>query len=253
MYDTQQGSARFYRRWALGAAVVLGVGMLTVQYPAAATQKEGHAGRHAAKHLREATHEVNEATEAFNAVMSRRETAIPLRIAERAKAVAIFPKVVEAAFIVGGRGGDGVITARTPRGWSAPAFFRLGGATVGLQLGGRSSHVVLVFRSEKAIDKLLADRLEFGAEATAVAGPVETETANVSAVPDDHVLVYAEAKGLFAGAALKGGVISPDNKLNRDIYRLTAADILRGGEVSPVPLFAKPLWESLDRYLARKS
>jgi lipid-binding SYLF domain-containing protein len=185
---------------------------------------------------REAAGEATEAAEAFRNLMSKPEHAIPQRVLERAEAIGVFANVVQAAFIVGGRGGDGVISRKAKDGWGVPAFFKLGGASVGAQIGGRQTDIVLVFTSKQAIDALLDDRLTLGAEVTATAGPAEATAAQTATTTSDEgVLIYSRDRGLFAGAALDGAVITPDNDLNRATYGTTAREVLTGTKVIPTP------------------
>src|SRR5439155_11522676 len=87
----------------------------------------------------------------------------------RAEAVAVFPGVIKAGFIVGGRGGSGVISRRVAGGWSAPAFFDLGGGSIGLQIGAASTDYILLFMNEHAVESLLSDKFEIGGEGSAAA------------------------------------------------------------------------------------
>jgi lipid-binding SYLF domain-containing protein len=197
---------------------------------------------------REAIEEATEAAGAFRSVMGDPEHAIPQRVLDRAEAIGVFANIVQAAFIVGGRGGDGVISRKGADGWGAPAFFKLGGASVGAQIGGRKTDIVLVFMSKAAIDALLDDRLTLGAEVTATAGPAQATAAEAATTTtDDRVLIYSRDRGLFAGAALDGAVITPDNDLNRATYRATAREILTGAKATTPPAGVRVFLDALDR------
>ena len=139
------------------------------------------------------------AAEAFRNVMNKPEHSIPQRVLDRAEAIGVFANIVQAAFIVGGRGGDGVISRRTTDGWGVPAFFKLGGASIGAQIGGRKTDIVLVFTTKASIDALLDDRLTLGAEVTATAGAAEATAAEAAtSTAEDGVLIYSRDRGLFA-------------------------------------------------------
>src|SRR4029077_19445225 len=112
------------------------------------------------------------AADAFTEIMNVPDRAIPQSLLDRAQAIAVFPGVIKAGFIVGGRGGRGVISRRVGGGWSAPAFFDLGGGSIGLQSGASSTDFVLLFMNDNAVDSLLADKFEIGGEGSAAAGPV---------------------------------------------------------------------------------
>ncbi len=105
--------------------------------------------------------------------MSVPEKEIPRDLLESAEAVAVCPGVLKAAFIVGGRKGDCVISRRTlKRQWSAPVFYNLAGGSVGAQIGGSKTDYVLLFMNEEALKGLMGDKFEIGGEAEATAGPV---------------------------------------------------------------------------------
>src|SRR5436853_4183771 len=124
-----------------------------------------------AKKAREVAKQSAKAARVFEQIMATREKSIPRDLLQRAEAVAVFPGVLKAGFIVGGRGGSGVISRRVKDGWSAPAFFKLGGASVGLQIGASSTDFVLLFMNEDALKGLLEDKLELGGEGSVAAGP----------------------------------------------------------------------------------
>jgi lipid-binding SYLF domain-containing protein len=239
-------------------ALLIGTGTLATaeRAPSVAAAAASEAASNATSAARddEAAEEVREATEAWERVMGTQETAVPQSVLGRAKAIGIFGNVVQAAFIAGGRGGDGVILSRSDRGWGSPAFLRLGGASVGAQIGGRRTDLVLVFTSQKALDALLDDRLEFGAEVTAVAGPDSATAASAAATTADNgLLVYARDRGLFAGAALEGAVITPNNDLNRATYKTTAREILTKPEATTPPSIVQPLLDALAKHTHARS
>jgi len=181
------------------------------------------------KQQREATKKAESASRVFEQVMGAPDRSIPKELLDRAEAVAVFPGMLKAGFVVGGRGGSGVISRRVTGGWSAPAFFKMGGASVGLQIGAAKTDLILLFMNESALKGLLEDKLEVGGEASAAAGPVgRTASASTNLTLDAGILSYSRSKGLFAGLELKGAVINPDNNLNEALYGLKARDILTG-------------------------
>src|SRR6185503_6268305 len=125
-----------------------------------------------AKRLAEATKEAQKAAQVFTEIMNINDKAIPQKLLDKAEAVAIFPGVIKAGFILGGRAGDGVICRRVKGGWSAPAFFNLAGGSVGLQIGASKTDFVLLFMNEEALNGLLKDKFEIGGEGSVAAGPV---------------------------------------------------------------------------------
>ena len=110
-----------------------------------------HAQNKNVKKIREATKRAQGAAKTFTEIMNVPDKEIPKELLAKAEAVAIFPNVIKAGFIIGGRGGRGVISRRIPGGWSAPAFFNLGGASIGLQIGAASTDFVLLFMNEAAL------------------------------------------------------------------------------------------------------
>ena len=189
------------------------------------------------KQQKEAAKKAQSASEVFEQVMGAPDRSIPRELLDRAEAVAVFPGMLKAGFVVGGRGGSGVISRRVTGGWSAPAFFKMGGASVGLQIGAARTDLVLLFMNDDALRGLLEDKLEVGGEASAAAGPVgRTASASTNLTLDAGILSYSRSKGLFAGLELKGAVINPDNNLNEALYGLKARDILTGAKpATPAP------------------
>src|SRR5437763_1770902 len=163
-----------------------------------------------AKKMRAAADQSAKAARVFNQIMDTREKSIPRELLDRAEAVAVFPGVLKGGFIVGGRGGSGVISRRVANGWSAPAFFDLGGGSIGLQIGVASTDYILLFMNERAVDSLLSDKFEIGGEGSAAAGPVgRSASASTDVKLNAQILSYSRSKGAFAGRAWEGGVITP--------------------------------------------
>src|SRR6266436_4462469 len=181
------------------------------------------------KKARAAAEQSAKAARVFDQIMATRERSIPSDLLGRAEAVAVFPGVLKGGFIVGGRGGSGVISRRVPGGWGAPAFFDLGGGSIGLQIGASSTDFVLLFMNENAVESLLGDKFEIGGEGSAAAGPVgRSASASTDLKLNAQILSYSRSRGLFAGLELKGVVIKPDNEDNLQVYGMPARDILTG-------------------------
>jgi len=165
------------------------------------------------------------------------DNGIPKDALEKAECVGVFPDVTKAAFIVGGQGGTGVFTCRDKSGaMGAPAFFKIGGGSVGWQFGGQQTDVVLLVMNEGGMNHLLKDRFTIGAEATATAGPVgRTAKAGTDAQMNAQILSWSRSQGAFLGAALDGSVVRPDASANREVYgkEITAKSILLDHAVSP--------------------
>ncbi|MEK6336670.1 MAG: lipid-binding SYLF domain-containing protein [Acidobacteriota bacterium] len=229
----------------------LGVVLLLSISTAAQTDRE-----RSSKKASDAAKQSAKAARVFDEIMGTREKSIPGDLLDRAEAVAVFPSVIKAGFIVGGRGGRGVISRRVAGGWSAPAFFDLAGGSIGLQIGASSTDFILLFMNERAVESLLGDKFEIGAEGSAAAGPVgRSASASTDVRLNAQILSYSRSKGAFAGLELKGVVIKPDNEDNSYVYGMTARDILTGAnkialEKMPEGVRVFPL--TLARYSKRK-
>ncbi|HVF49523.1 MAG TPA: lipid-binding SYLF domain-containing protein, partial [Pyrinomonadaceae bacterium] len=110
------------------------------------------------KRANDAVRHSRDAARVFNEIMRVPERGIPRELLDKAEAVMVSPGVLRAAFIVGGRKGQGVISRRTPTGWSAPAFFNVGGGSVGVQIGGEKTDFVLLIMNEEGLRGLLEDK-----------------------------------------------------------------------------------------------
>ncbi|HAF15404.1 MAG TPA: hypothetical protein DHU55_02045 [Blastocatellia bacterium] len=205
--------------------------------------------------MQDGTRHSREAAEVFTQIMNIRDKAIPKELLDKAEAIAVFPDVVKAAFIIGGKGGQGVISRRTRNGWSAPAFFNLSGGSFGAQIGATKTDYVLLIMNEDGVNGLLRDKFEIGGEVGVAAGPVGREAA-ASTNPrlDAGILSYSRSKGAFIGAALKGAVISPDNDLNEGVYGTKATEVLNGKSVpvGEMPAGVRIFPRTLARYSHRQ-
>src|SRR5687767_5204747 len=212
------------------------------------------AGAQKKSRLKDATERSGEAAQTFTEIMNVKEKAIPQELLDRAEAIAVFPGVIKAAFIFGGRGGKGVISRRVKGGWTAPAFFSLGGGSFGAQIGAQKNDYIFLIMNEEGVKGLLEDKFEMGGEAGVVAGPVGREVAaSTNTTLDAGILSYSRSKGAFIGAALKGLVISPDNDLNEAVYGKKATQILTGPPMtlSQMPAAVRIFPRTLARYSHR--
>jgi|ERR1700686_287153 len=209
-----------------------------------------------AKKVAEATKEAQKAAQVFTEIMNVPDKAIPQKLLDKAQAVAVFPGVIKAGFIIGGRAGDGVISRRVKGGWSAPAFFNLAGGSVGLQIGASKTDFVLLFMNDEALGGLLKDKFEIGGEGSAAAGPVGRSTsASTDALLKAGIISYSRSKGLFAGLEIKGTVISPDNNDNLAVYGMKANEVLsptKKWTTTKMPAGVRIVPKTLARYSVRR-
>jgi lipid-binding SYLF domain-containing protein len=202
----------------------------------------------------DAARHASDAAKTFTEIMNVKDKAIPKELLDTAEAIAVFPGVIKAAFVFGGRGGQGVISRRVKGGWSAPAFFNLGGGSFGPQIGAQRTDYVLLIMNESGLNGLLKDKFELGGEAGIAAGPVGREAAaSTNPRMDAGILSYSRSKGVFIGAALKGAVISPDNDLNEAVYGKKADQVLQSPRVSfgQMPPSVRIFPRTLVRYSIR--
>jgi lipid-binding SYLF domain-containing protein len=232
---------------------LIGVAILLASSFAAFAQTERD---RSSKKARGAAEQSAKAARVFDEIMGTREKSIPNDLLDRAEAVAVFPSVIKAGFILGGRGGRGVISRRIPGGWSAPAFFDLGGGSIGLQIGASSTDYILLFMNEHAVESLLGDKFEIGGEGSVAAGPVgRSASASTDVKLNAQILSYSRSKGAFAGLELKGVVIKPDNEDNNQVYGMTARDILTGANkisMESMPEGVRIFPQTLSRYSRRR-
>ena len=189
---------------------------------------------------------LKEAASAFKNVASKKGAGIPAGVLGAAKAVAVFPGLVKAGFVVGGFGGKGVLVQRLESGkWSAPAFFRMGGASLGLQIGAQSTDLVLCIMNDKGLRAFMDDSAKFGVDAGLAAGPTG-EGYGTSFKAD--ILSYAVSKGAFVGLNLEGAGAELDKDWVKALYGqpYTTAQIL-GGK-APQPADAQDLYKLLNDY-----
>lgn len=207
------------------------------------------------KRVKDASRKSENATHVFEQIMGMRDNAIPKELLDKAEAVAVFPGVLKAGLVVGGRGGSGLISRRVKGGWSAPAFFNMGGASFGAQIGASKTDFVLLFMNQSAVKGLLEDKFEMGGEASAAAGPVgRAASATTNLTLDAGILSYSRSKGLFAGLEIKGAVVNPDNKLNEAVYGMKANELLTGDtrlDLQQVPEGVRIFPLTLARYSKR--
>jgi len=205
------GSMKTRSAITLVTAAFLALSIQTV--PFAQTKKDVKAD------IKDETSQAEKAAKVFTEIMDTPDKGIPHNLFDSASCVAVFPSVLKAAFIVGGQGGRGVASCRAGSGWTSPAYFNMGGGSVGFQIGAESTDFVLLIMNQDGMKSLLGDQFTLGGDASVAAGPVGREAgASTDVKLNAQILSYSRSKGLFAGVELKGVVIKPDKDDMKDVY-----------------------------------
>ena len=182
---------------------------------------------------------------------------IPQELLEKAECVVVIPSMTTVAVGVGGSYGRGAMVCRSGKNfdgpWGAPAMYALEGGSIGFQLGGESTDLVLLVMNARGVDALLNSKVKLGANAAAAAGP---KGRSVSAATDAslraEILSYSRSRGLFAGVSLEGSSIRPDDDASREIYgrKITARQIVTGKGVV-IPASGRSFVALLEKHAPR--
>jgi SH3 domain-containing YSC84-like protein 1 len=189
------------------------------------------------------------AAEVLNEIMGTPDKAIPDKVMDHAKCIAVVPSVVKIAVGFGGEHGKGVVTCRTTKGWSAPAPITITGGSWGLQLGGQAVDLVMVVTNDQGMQHLLSSKFKLGADASAAAGPVgRNAAADTDLSMHAEVLTYSRARGVFAGIDLSGAVVKQDKDETALLYgkMIPFEDILNGKV--PAPASSEPFLAAVRKY-----
>ena len=185
----------------------------------------------------------------LNEIMATPDKAIPDKVMNDAKCVAVVPSMVKIAIGFGGNHGKGVATCRSTHGWSAPAPITVTGGSWGLQLGGQAVDLVMIVTNDKGMQQLLSSKFKIGADASAAAGPVGRDAAaDTDWKMKAEVLTYSRARGVFAGIDLSGSAITQDKDETRLLYgkMVPFGDILSGKVAAPSE--SEPFLAAVKKY-----
>lgn len=179
------------------------------------------------------------------------DTGIPRSLLQKAECVVIIPSVRRAALGIGGQYGRGYMVCRKDdrTSWSAPAGIRIEGGSVGLQIGGSATDLVMLVMNERGADRLMSSRFTVGGEASVAAGPVGRQaTAQTDATMMAEILAWSKSRGVFAGISLQGSTLRTDGGENEELYgrELGTREIIEGDLA--VPDAAKGLLSALRQY-----
>lgn len=198
---------------------------------------------------------LNEAALVFSEIMATPDKGVPEDLLQKAHCIVIVPSLKTGAFIVGGKYGKGFMSCRGTggKGWSAPGAVRIEGGSVGFQIGGSSTDVIMLVMTERGASKLLESKFTLGAEGSAAAGPVgRTATAQTDAQMSADILSWSRSQGLFAGISLQGASLRQDLDDNAALYgkKLDNRDIVL--KDTPPPASAQKLLTLLNQYSAKE-
>jgi SH3 domain-containing YSC84-like protein 1 len=184
-------------------------------------------------------------------MMGTPDTGIPLALFKSAKCVVIVPSVKKAALGFGGQYGRGYISCRRDdgNGWSAPGGIRIEGGSVGLQIGGSGTDVIMIVKDGRGVDHLLSNQFKVGADAAVAAGPAGRQTsAETDITLNAEMLAWSRSRGAFAGISLNGSTLRDDAGENKELYGKDIAnkDIVKS--TMPVPAAAAGLIAALGKF-----
>ena len=204
---------------------------------------------------RESAKRLDESAAVFSEIMATPDKGIPQEMLENAHCIVIVPGLKTAAFVVGGKYGKGYLSCRNKgrAGWSAPATMRIEGGSVGFQIGGSETDLIMLVMNESGAKKLLESKFTLGAEGSVAAGPVgRTATAQTDAQMHAEILSWSRSQGVFAGLALEGATLRQDVDDNAELYgkKLETRQIVTSGISAPGA--ATRLIRELDRYSPRE-
>ena len=221
----------------------------TSAHPAQPATSSGSTTAAQSENGTKAADRVKAAADVLNEIMAAPDKGIPEEILGSAECVAVVPSMLKGGFVLGGRYGRGLASCRTPKGWSAPAFFTIKGGSFGLQIGGQAVDLVMLVMNQEGMKNLLASKFQIGADASAAAGPVgrhaEGETDWKMRA---QILTYSRARGAFAGITLNGASIKQDKDSTREFYgRMVPFRTSLTGEIPP-PEAARPFLTILSKF-----
>jgi lipid-binding SYLF domain-containing protein len=153
----------------------------------------------------------------------------------RARAVLIIPGLVKGGFIFGAEGGDGVLMKRIGNKWSSPAFYSMGSASFGLQIGLEKAEIVMLIMSDRALRGIQHDEFKIGAGGGITAVTLSSGAEGATSGHGGDIVVWTSATGAYGGLTFNGSVIKPRHEWNADYYgkRVSVPVILSSGVRNP--------------------
>jgi lipid-binding SYLF domain-containing protein len=196
----------------------------------------------------DAAERLSSAASVVREIMAAKDQSIPEDLLDDAHCAVVVPSLKKGAFIVGAKYGKGFLTCRAAgsRGWSAPAAIKIEGGSVGFQIGGSETELILLVMNEKGAKRLMSSQFTLGGEGEVAAGPVgRNASAQTDAKFTAEILSWSRSKGVFAGVSLQGATLREDKDENQVLYgkKLTSEQVVSGGQT--VPASARPLLQAL--------
>jgi lipid-binding SYLF domain-containing protein len=223
--------------------VLLVASMLTLGQAAAFAQMGSQAGPEKERVLN--------AIDVFKDLLTLPEKGIPQALLHKARAIAIIPGFIKAAYVIGGEHGKGVVCVRRDDGtWSDPAFISMTGGSLGFQIGVEKADIILVFKDRESVETIANGKFTLGGSASVAAGPVgRSAQASTDINFEAEVYSYSRAKGIFAGISINGASLEMDKSADERFYRsfdIKVDDILYDSPKAPKE--ARELRNVLDKY-----
>ncbi len=188
------------------------------------------------------------AAETLDDIMGTKDKSIPEDLLKKSSCAVIVPGVKKGAFIVGAKFGRGFFTCRKNGGWSAPGAVKVEGGSIGFQIGGSETDMVLLVMNDRGKTSLLSSKFTIGADASAAAGPVGRATsAETDAAMRAEILTWSRSRGVFAGVSLQGATMREDEDALVQLYGKKVKNKV-AVETLPQPGVAKTFLSTLAKY-----
>lgn len=202
-----------------------------------------------------AVNRLEDAATVFAEVMQSADKAIPQELLDKAHCIVVVPGLKKGAFIIGAKYGRGFLSCRkkSGAGWTGPGAIRVEGGSFGFQIGGSETDVIMLVMNERGAQRLLSSKFTVGADASVAAGPVgRTATAQTDAYMTAEILSWSRSRGVFAGVALNGATLRPDQDVNRELYGKPVENKQIVTQELPPPKAAEKLISLFNKYSSRK-
>lgn len=192
--------------------------------------------------------------EVFQEIMQAPDRGMPQPLLDKSECVVVVPGLKKGAFIIGAKYGRGFVSCRKAgAGWGAPGAVRVEGGSIGFQIGGSETDVVMLVMNRRGAERLMNSKFTLGGDASVAAGPVgRTAQAETDAYMTAEILTWSRSRGVFAGVSLSGATLRQDLDVNRKLYGKTLEnkEVVFGNLQPPAP--AKELIGLLNKYSGRK-